>query len=168
MILSSSPYPVSPVAKPPAPNQIADNRRARFEYHIEEEYEAGLVLEGWEVKSMRQGRAQLKESHVAPVNGELYLIGAHISPPATASTHIQPDPRRRRKLLLSKREIDTLIGLAERRGYTLVPLKLYWRRGRAQLALALGRGKKLYDKRHAIRDRDWQRDQQRLHKAGAR
>ena len=152
----------------PASSLIADNRRARFEYHIEEEYEAGLVLEGWEVKSLRQGRAQLKESHVAPVNGELYLVGAHISPPTTASTHIQPNPRRRRKLLLARREIDTLIGLTERRGYTLVPLKLYWKRGRAKLNLAVGRGKKLHDKRHAIRDREWQRDQQRLHKVGSR
>ena len=141
---------------------IALNKKARHDYHIEERFEAGLALEGWEVKSLRAGRAQLKESYVIIRNGELYLFGAHFSPLATASTHVHPDPTRSRKLLLHREEIGKLIGAVERKGYTLVPLALYWKRGRAKLEIALARGKKLHDKRAAIKARDWQREQRRL------
>ena len=129
---------------------------------IEEEFEAGLVLEGWEVKSLRAGAAQLKESYVIIRNGELFLFGAHFSPLKTASTHIHPDPVRSRKLLLHQTEIDKLTGAVERRGYTLVPLALYWKRSRAKLQIALAKGKKQYDKRAAIRQREWDREQHRL------
>lgn len=147
----------------PSPSStIALNKKARHDYHIEERFEAGLALEGWEVKSLRAGRAQLKESYVIIRDGELYLFGAHFSPLASASTHVQPDPTRSRKLLLHRDEIHRLIGAVERKGYTLVPLALYWKRGRAKLEIALARGKKLHDKRAAIKERDWQREQRRL------
>ena len=146
----------------PTSSTIALNKKARHDYHIEERFEAGLALEGWEVKSLRAGRAQLKESYVIIRNGELYLFGAHFSPLATASTHVHPDPTRTRKLLLHRDEIGKLIGAVERRGYTLVPLALYWKRGRAKLEVALARGKKQHDKRAAIKERDWQREQRRL------
>ncbi|HEY7995806.1 MAG TPA: SsrA-binding protein SmpB, partial [Steroidobacteraceae bacterium] len=119
------------------PRLIAENRKARFDYFIEERYEAGLALQGWEVKSMRAGRAQLKEAYVYLRNGEAFLIGAHLSPLAAASTHVTPDPVRTRKLLLHHSELSGLIGAVERRGYTLVPLELYWKNGRAKLALGL-------------------------------
>jgi len=141
---------------------IALNKKARFEYHIEERFEGGLALEGWEVKSLRAGRAQITESYVAVRGGQVYLLGAHISPLASASTHVQPDPVRSRRVLLHRREIDTLIGAVERRGYTLVPLALYWKRGLAKLEIGLALGKKAHDKRAAIKERDWQRDRQRL------
>jgi SsrA-binding protein len=147
-----------------ASNTIALNKKARHDYHIEEEFEAGLALEGWEVKSLRDGRGQLKESYVIVRQGELFLFGAHISPLPSASTHIHPDPTRSRKLLMKRTEIDRLIGAVERRGYTLVPLSLYWRSGRVKLKIALAKGKKLYDKRAAIKQREWDRDKQRLHK----
>ena len=143
-------------------NSIARNKKAWHDYFIEEEFEAGLVLEGWEVKSLRAGAAQLKESYVIIRNNELFLFGAHFSPLTTASTHIQPDPVRNRKLLLHQTEIDKLTGAVERRGYTLVPLSLYWKRNRVKLQIALAKGKKKYDKRAAIRQREWDREQHRL------
>jgi SsrA-binding protein len=139
---------------------IALNKRARHDFFIEQTYEAGLVLEGWEVKSLRANRVQIGESYVLIKDGQAYLFGAHITPLAT--THIKPDPTRRRKLLLHRRELDTLIGLVERRGYTLVPLALYWKRGRAKLDVGLAKGKKLHDKRASEKDRDWKREKERL------
>ena len=141
---------------------IGLNKKARYDYHIETTYEAGLVLEGWEVKSLRAGRIQLKESYVLLKEHEAWLFGAHISPLPTASTHISPDPRRTRKLLLHKEELRRLIGSVERRGYTIVPLAMYWKHGRAKIEIGLAKGKKLHDKRATERDRDWQREQQRL------
>ena len=143
-------------------NSIARNKKAWHDYFIEEEFEAGLVLEGWEVKSLRAGAAQLKESYVIIRNGELFLFGAHFSPLKTASTHVRPDPVRSRKLLLHQTEIDQLTGAVERRGYTLVPLVLYWKRNCAKLQIALAKGKKQFDKRAAIRQREWDREQHRL------
>ena len=143
-------------------NSIARNKQAWHDYFIEEEFEAGLVLEGWEVKSLRAGAAQLKESYVIIRNGELFLFGAQVSPLTTASTHARPDPVRSRKLLLHQTEIDKLTGAVERRGYTLVPLALYWKRSRAKLQIALAKGKKQHDKRAAIRQREWDREQHRL------
>jgi SsrA-binding protein len=143
---------------------IAQNRLATHDYFIEERHEAGLVLQGWEVKSLRAGRAQLKESYVVLKGGEAWLLGAHVSPLASASTHVQPDPVRTRKLLLHNRELSRLIGHVERKGYTLVPLSLYWKKGRAKLEIGLARGKKLHDKRATEKDRDWQREKERVMK----
>jgi SsrA-binding protein len=148
------------------PRLIAENRKARFDYFIEERYEAGLVLQGWEVKAMRAGRAQLKEAYVYVRGGEAFLIGAHISPLASASTHIATDPVRTRKLLLHYSELQGLIGATERKGYTLVPLELYWKNGRAKLQVGLAKGKKQHDKRAVEKDRDWQRDKARLLRRG--
>jgi SsrA-binding protein len=142
--------------------RIAANSKARHDYFIEERIEAGLVLEGWEVKSLRAGRLQLKESYVVIRNGEIWLLGAHISPLTSASTHVQPDPTRTRKLLLKRREVDQLVGAVERRGYALVPLAMYWKHGRAKLEVALARGKKQHDKRATEKDRDWERQKSRL------
>jgi SsrA-binding protein len=150
--------------KPAGNPTIALNRQATHEYFIEERFEAGLVLEGWEVKSLRAGRAQLKESYVILKNGEAWLIGAHVSPLTSASTHIEPDPVRTRKLLLHRQQLARLIGQVERRGYTLVPLALYWSKGRAKLEIGLAKGKKLHDKRASEKDRDWQREKQRVMK----
>jgi len=141
---------------------IAQNKRARHEYFIEDTYEAGIMLEGWEAKSLREGRGQLTESYVAVEKGELFLQGCHISPLLSASTHVNPIATRSRKLLLHAKEIDSLIGGVERDGYTLMPLSLYWKGGRAKLAVALAKGKKLHDKRASIKERDWNRDKQRL------
>jgi SsrA-binding protein len=141
---------------------IAVNRRARHEYFIEEQFEAGMALEGWEVKSMRAGRVSLQEGYVIIRNGEAWLVGTNITPLTTASTHIRPDPTRSRKLLLHRAELNRLIGAADREGYTLIPLDLHWRRGRAKLEIGLAKGKKLYDKRADQKDRDWQRDKERL------
>ena len=141
---------------------IALNRKARHDFFIEDRLEAGLVLEGWEVKSLRAGRAQLSESYVLLRNGEAWLFGAHVTPLPTASTHIHPDPTRTRKLLLQHSEINRLIGAVERKGYTLVPLALYWKRGRAKLEIGLAKGKKEYDKRATDKDRDWQRERARI------
>ncbi len=146
-------------------NTIALNRKARFDYFIEQEFESGMALEGWEVKSLRAGRAQLKESYVVILRGELFLIGAHFSPLISVSTHITPDPVRSRKLLLHKKEISRLIGAVERAGYTIVPLSMYWMRGRAKAKIALAKGKKQYDKRETIKQREWDRDKHRLLKA---
>jgi SsrA-binding protein len=143
---------------------IAENRKARHNYHIEAVFEAGIVLEGWEVKSLRAGRAQIAESYVIMKDGEAWLIGSHISPLSTASTHVKPDPTRSRKLLLHARELSKLIGAVQRQGYSIVPLNLHWTRGRAKLEIALGRGKKEHDKREDIKKRDWQRQKQRLMK----
>ncbi|UZR28150.1 SsrA-binding protein SmpB [Methylococcus mesophilus] len=145
---------------------IAQNRQATHEYFIEERFEAGLVLEGWEVKSLRAGKAQLKESYVVLRNGEAWLFGAHFSPLPSASTHVQPDPTRTRKLLLHAEELSRLIGQVERKGYTLVPLSLYWKQGRAKLEVGLARGKQQHDKRATEKARDWQREKQRVMRRG--
>jgi SsrA-binding protein len=141
---------------------IAENRRARYDYSIEERIEAGLALEGWEVKSMRAGKAQLAEAYVYIRGAEAFLIGAHLSPLRTASTHRIADPVRTRKLLLHRNELDRLIGATERKGYTIVPLELYWKNGRAKLEIGLAKGKKQHDKRATEKDRDWVRDRARL------
>ena len=149
-----------------SPRLIAENRKARFDYFIEERFEAGLALQGWEVKAMRAGRAQLKEAYAYLRGGEAFLIGAHLSPLPTTSTHVAADPVRTRKLLLHYSELQRLIGAVERRGYTLVPLELYWKNGRAKLQLALAKGKKQHDKRAVEKERDWQRDKARLLRRG--
>ena len=141
---------------------IVQNRKAFHDYFIEERYEAGIALEGWEVKAIRAGRVQLKEAYVVVRNGELFLIGAHVSPLATASTHVQPDPTRTRKLLLHAEEIRRLVGKVEQAGYTLVPLNLHYAKGRVKVEIALAKGKKQYDKRAAEKERDWKREKQRL------
>jgi SsrA-binding protein len=147
---------------------IAENRQARHEYFIEETYEAGLSLQGWEVKSMRAGRVQLKEAYVFLKNAEAYLYGAHVSALPTASTHVIPDPIRTRKLLLNRAELSRLVGAVERKGYTLVPLEMYWKAGRAKLRIGLAKGKKEHDKRNTSKDRDWQREKSRLMKHSKR
>ena len=149
-----------------ATSTIALNKKARHDFFIEERIEAGLSLQGWEVKSLRDGRAQLKESYVVIRAGEAWLLGCHISPLTSASTHVSPDPTRTRKLLLHRRELDRLIGAVERRGYTLVPTALYWKRGKAKLEIGLARGKKQHDKRAADKDRDWERQKARILKHG--
>lgn len=141
---------------------IAVNRRARHEYFIEERYEAGLVLRGWEVKSLRAGRANIAEGYVTLKNGEAFLIGAHFTPLKQTCTHEIADATRTRKLLLHQRELATLIGKVERAGYTLVPLDLHWEKGRAKLEVGLGKGKKDHDKRADIKERDWQRQKGRI------
>ena len=151
-------------AKQP-PNTIAVNKKARFDYFIEETFEAGLVLEGWEVKSLRAGKAQLTETYVHVRHGEAWLIGMHVTPLQTTSTHVKADPTRTRKLLLNRREIDHLTGAVERRGYTIVALELYWNKGRAKLKLGLAKGKKQHDKRTTEKERDWARDKARVLKA---
>lgn len=148
-------------------NTIALNKKAGHDYHIEQRIEAGLSLLGWEVKSLRAGRAQLKESYVKILHAEAYLIGAHVSPLPSASTHVDPDPTRTRKLLLKRGELDRLIGQTERAGYTLVPTAMYWKRGRAKLEIGLAKGKKLHDKRATEKDRDWQREKARLARSHA-
>ena len=138
---------------------IIENRKAFHDYFIEERYEAGLVLEGWEVKAIRAGRSQLKEAYVVVKGEEVFLIGSHISPLTSASTHVHADPVRTRKLLLRGEEIRKLIGKVERAGYTLVPINLHYTKGRIKLEVGLAKGKKQYDKREADKDRDWQREQ---------
>jgi SsrA-binding protein len=145
---------------------IALNKRARFDYFIEENLEAGMALEGWEVKSLRAGRVQLRDSYVIIKDGEAYLFGALITPLPTASTHITPDAQRTRKLLLHKQELSRLIGAVERKGYTLIVTALYWKKGRAKAEIALAKGKQEHDKRATIKERDWQREQRRLLKHG--
>jgi SsrA-binding protein len=141
---------------------IVDNRKAYHDYFVEERFEAGLALEGWEVKAIRAGRAQLKEAYVIVKDGEILLLGAHVTPLSTASTHVRADPTRTRRLLLHRAEINRLVGQVERAGYTLVPLNLHYSRGRVKLDVGLAKGKKQYDKRAAIREREWGREQQRL------
>ncbi len=149
-------------------NRIAINRKARFDYHIEDTFEAGLALQGWEVKSLRAGKAQLSESYVHVRNGQAQLIGAHITPLSSASSHVTADPTRTRQLLMHRRELDRLTGLVERQGMTLVALELYWKNGRAKLKLGLAKGKKQHDKRATTKDRDWKRDQARIMKRSSR
>jgi SsrA-binding protein len=141
---------------------IAENRKARFNYFVDEQFEAGMVLEGWEVKAIRAGRCQLSDGYIVVRDGELYLIGAHIGALESASTHVKPDPTRTRKLLLKKDEIRRLIGKVEQRGYTLIPLNLHYRNGRVKAEIALARGKKLHDKRDTESKRDWEREKARL------
>lgn len=141
---------------------IVQNKKAFHDYFIEEKYEAGMMLEGWEVKAIREGRVQLKEAYVIIRSGELYLIGSHISPLKTASTHINPDPVRTRKLLLHTEEIKRLIGKVERAGYTLVPLDMHYKSGRIKLEIGLAKGKKQHDKRESEKEKEWDRAKQRL------
>lgn len=141
---------------------IVENKKAFHDYFIEQRYEAGIVLEGWEVKAIRAGRAQLKEAYVIVQGEALFLIGAHISPLTTASTHVNPDPTRTRKLLLHAEEISKLIGSVERAGYTMVPINLHYSRGRVKLEIGLAKGKKQHDKRVDEKEKDWKREQQRL------
>jgi len=141
---------------------IVANKKAYHDYFVEEKFEAGLALQGWEVKAIRAGRAQLKEAYVIVKNGEIVLLGAHVTPLPTASTHIRPDPTRTRKLLLHRAEINRLIGKVERAGYTLTPLDLHFKAGRIKLEIGLAKGKKQYDKREASKQRDWDREKQRL------
>ena len=141
---------------------IVENRKATHDYFIEERFEAGLSLEGWEVKAVRAGRANLKEAYVVIRKGEIMLIGAHVSPLTTASTHVQADATRSRKLLLHREEINRLVGKVERAGYTITPLDLHYRNGRIKLTIGLAKGKKQHDKRDAIKDREWSREQGRL------
>lgn len=143
-------------------------KKALFDYFIEERFEAGLVLQGWEVKAIREGRVQIKEAYVVVRDAELFLIGCHISPLISASTHVHTDPVRTRKLLLNAAEIRKLIGKVEQRGYTLVPLNLHYSKGRVKCDVGLARGKKLHDKRDASKDRDWQIEKARLMKSGSR
>jgi SsrA-binding protein len=144
---------------------IVQNRKAFHDYFVEERHEAGLALDGWEVKSIRAGRAQINEAYVVQRNGELWLIGAHLSPLPTASTHIVPDPTRNRKLLMHAEEIRRLVGKVEQRGFTLIPLDLHYRKGRIKLEFALARGKLKHDKRASERDREWDREKQRVLRA---
>jgi SsrA-binding protein len=141
---------------------IAQNKKAFHDYFIEEKYEAGIVLEGWEVKAIRAGRVQLKEAYIIIRRGELFLIGSHISSLPAASTHVHPDPVRTRKLLLHASQISELIGKVERAGYTLVPLDMHYKAGRIKLEIGLAKGKKQYDKRESEKRKEWERDKQRL------
>ena len=144
---------------------IVQNKKAFHDYFIEEKYETGIVLEGWEVKAIRAGRCQIKEAYVVVRKGEIFVTGCHISPLATASTHITPDPTRTRKLLLRADEINKLIGKVERAGYTMVPLDVHYARGKIKLEIGLAKGKKQHDKREAEKEREWQRQKQRLLRA---
>ena len=147
---------------------IIENRKATHDYFIEERFEAGLVLQGWEVKAIRAGRAQIKEAYVVVMDGAIWLVGMHLSPLVSTSTHILPDATRTRKLLLKAEEISKLIGKVEQRGYALVPINLHYKNGRIKLDFGLGRGKKLHDKRDATQDRDWAREKERLMKHDTR
>lgn len=146
-------------------NTIAQNRQARHEFFIEDRFEAGIALEGWEVKSLRDGKLQLNESYVLVRQGEVWLSNARVTPLATASTHINPAPQRDRKLLLHRGELNKLIGSVDRKGYTIVPLAMYWKRGLAKVEIALAKGKQLHDKRAAKKDQDWQRQKARIFKS---
>jgi SsrA-binding protein len=147
-------------------NRIAVNKKARHDYFIEDRFEAGLVLEGWEVKSLRAGKVNVRDAYVLVKDREAFLFGATITPLVSASTHVHTDPQRSRKLLLHQRELAQLIGAVERKGYTVVALSLYWKRGRAKVEIGLARGKKTHDKRAADKERDWQRERQRILKHG--
>jgi SsrA-binding protein len=151
--------------KESGPASIAQNKKARFDYFIEDRIEAGLALQGWEVKSMRAGKAQLTDSFVIFRDGEAWLLGSHVAPLNTVSTHVVAEPKRTRKLLMNRREIDRLIGLVERKGYTLIALELYWSKNRVKVSVGLAKGKKQHDKRDTEKDRDWQRDKARALKA---
>ncbi|MDF2940997.1 MAG: SsrA-binding protein [Gammaproteobacteria bacterium] len=145
---------------------IAVNRKARHDYFIEEKFEAGIMLQGWEVKSLRDGRAQIGDSYVIIHKGHPVLLNAHITPLSTASTHVIAEPTRSRKLLLNQREINRLMGKVEQKGYTIVPLSLYWKGRNAKVEIALVKGKQMHDKRAAEKDRDWQRTKEQLFKKG--
>ncbi|OOF23320.1 SsrA-binding protein SmpB [Salinivibrio sp. IB872] len=149
-------------------NTIALNKKARHEFFIEDDFEAGLELQGWEVKSLRAGKANISESYVLLKDGEAFLFGATITPLNVASTHVVADPQRTRKLLLKRRELDTLIGKVNRDGFTVVALSLYWKKSFAKLKVGLAKGKKLHDKRDTAKDRDWQRQKARIMKNAAR
>lgn len=142
--------------------QIAQNKKARFDFFIEEEYETGLVLLGWEIKSLRQKKVNLSDAYVIIKHGEAFLLGARIEPLPTVSTHVFPDPVRTRKLLLNRKELDKLIGCVERAGYTLIPMSLYWKKNHVKLRLAVAKGKKEHDKRETIKNRDWERQKARI------
>ena len=148
--------------KQPDSNTIAVNRKARHEYHIEEAFEAGLVLAGWEVKSLRAGKCQLTDTYILIKDEEAWLLGSHITPLNTASTHVVADPTRTRKLLLHKKEIARLVGKINQKGFTCVPLSLYWKGNKVKCKLALVKGKQLHDKRAADKDKDWQRQKSRI------
>ncbi len=141
---------------------IAENRRARFEYHLEERHEAGIVLQGWEVKAIRAGQVQLTDGYVVIRNGELFLIGLRINPLRSVSTHVQPEPDRTKKLLMAKDEIRRLVGKVEQKGFTLVPLDLHYKGGRVKVEIALAKGKALHDKRETEKKRDWEKERGRL------
>lgn len=147
---------------------IIENRKAFHDYFIEERFEAGMVLQGWEVKAIRAGRAQIKESYVVILEGELWLLGMHISPLPSTSTHVKADPTRTRKLLLKAEEISKLIGKVEQRGYALIPINLHYKNGRVKLDVGLGRGKKQHDKRDSAQEKDWARERERLLKQDTR
>ncbi len=146
-------------------NTIVLNKKARHDYILEERFEAGLVLEGWEVKSLRAGRVQIRDSYVMLQNSEAYLFGTVITPLQTASTHISPNLQRNRKLLLHRQELNKLVGAVERKGYSLIPTAMYWKKGRAKVEIALAKGKKQHDKRAAEKNRDWQREKSRIIKS---
>lgn len=146
----------------PPPRQIAQNKKARFDFHIEEEFEAGVELRGWEVKAIRAGKVNIKESHVVIHHGEAFLVGSRITPLPEVSTHFSPDPTRTRRLLLHKRQLRSLIGLTQQKGYTIVPLDLHWTNGLVKAQIALAKGKKKVDKRADMKERDWNRQRQRL------
>ncbi|MGK2915334.1 MAG: SsrA-binding protein SmpB [Porticoccaceae bacterium] len=158
----------TPTKKKPGSSTIALNRRARHDYHFEDKFEAGLVLKGWEVKSLREGKVQLTDSYVLLKDGEAWLIGANINPLPTASTHFVTDPARTRKLLLNERELNRLIGAVQQKGYTCVATALYWKNHLVKCEIALAKGKAEYDKRETEKARDWQRDKQRLARIGSR
>ena len=145
---------------------IVVNQRARFEYTIEDEFEAGLVLQGWEIKSLRAGKVNLSDAHVIVKHSEAFLLGAQIQPLPTASAHLFPDSLRTRKLLLNRRELNQLIGSVERQGYTLIPMSLYWKNNHVKMRVALAKGKKTHDKRETVKDRDWARAHSRIIKKG--
>jgi len=147
-----------------AQKTIALNRKARHEYTLERHFETGVVLQGWEVKSLRVGKVQIADSYVLIKKGEAWLIGSQITPLSSTATHTTPDPTRTRKLLLHRKELNTLVGLTERQGYTLIPLALYWKQGRVKLEIALAKGKKHFDKRETEKARDWQKEKQRIFK----
>ncbi len=146
-------------------NTIVLNKKVRHDYFIEDRFEAGIVLEGWEVKSLRAGKVQIRDNYILLKDGEVFLLGALITPLSTASTHITPDPQRTRKLLLHKKEIARLTGAVERKGYTLVPTAMYWKHDLVKVEIALARGKQAHDKRQNLKDRDWQRQKQRILKS---
>lgn len=152
-------------AKKPS-STIALNKKAKHDFFIEDKFEAGISLLGWEVKSLRAGRVQMRDSYVLLQNGEAYLIGTLITPLPTASTHIKPEQNRSRKLLLNRRELDRLVGAVERQGYTVVPIALYWKNNRVKVEIGLAKGKQQHDKRATLKDRDWSREKQRILKRG--
>lgn len=155
--------------KPKSTNSsIAQNKKARHDFIIEDTFDAGIVLEGWEVKSIRDGRVQMTDTYVMIKGSEIFWVAGQITPLLSASTHINPEPNRARKLLLNRREIDKLIGAVDRKGYTLVPLKMFWSKGRAKMQIGLAKGKKEHDKRAADKDRDWDREKSRIMKTGNR